>query len=218
MTYLEAINKVLRRLREDEVTSPDATAYSKLIGEFVNDSVKLVENSWDWNELRTTKTVTTSADLASYTVSAVNENFKVLGAYNSTEKTRVSQGTEQGYYDYLYIDGEEPKGRPDNYVFNSFADSDNLNGDIKLYPTPDKAYTLVFDVVVRTGELNSTSDAIRVAQNAVVQFAHAMAAEERGETGGTQSARLYQIAQSSLSDYIAFYVARRPTEVVWSSV
>ena len=52
MTYLEAINKVLRRLREDEVPSPDSTAYSKLIGDFVNDAKRLVEDSWNWSGLR----------------------------------------------------------------------------------------------------------------------------------------------------------------------
>lgn len=217
MTYLEAINKVLRRLREDEVTSPDATAYSKLIGEFVNDAVKIVENAWDWNELRTTRPLTTSASVSSYTVTGLYENFKILGVYNATSKTRVQRGTELEYYDSVYLQDTQ-SGRPENYLFGSFTDEDNVNTNFKLYPTPDKAYTLVFDVVVRSGELTTANADIRVAENAVVQFAHAMAAEERGETGGTQSARLYQIAQSSLSDYIAYDVARRPTEVIWSSV
>jgi hypothetical protein len=48
VTYLEAINKVLRRLREDEVASPDTSAYSKLIGELVNDANRMVEDAWDW--------------------------------------------------------------------------------------------------------------------------------------------------------------------------
>ena len=72
MTYLEAINKVLRRLREDEVTSPDATAYSKLIGEFVNDAVRLVEDAWDWGELRTTRPVLATAGTSSYSITGLN--------------------------------------------------------------------------------------------------------------------------------------------------
>ena len=52
MTYLEAINKVLRRLREDEVAAPSTSAYSKLIGELVNDANRMVEDAWDWGELR----------------------------------------------------------------------------------------------------------------------------------------------------------------------
>ena len=55
MTYLEAVNKVLRRLRENTVSSVDETIYSRLIGEFVNDANHMVEDAWDWSNLRETK-------------------------------------------------------------------------------------------------------------------------------------------------------------------
>ena len=45
MTYLEAINSVLRRLREDEVSNALESSYSALIGDFVNDAKRTVENS-----------------------------------------------------------------------------------------------------------------------------------------------------------------------------
>lgn len=45
MNYLNAINRVLRRLREDEVSSVTSTAYAKLVGDYVNDAVRLVEDS-----------------------------------------------------------------------------------------------------------------------------------------------------------------------------
>ena len=217
MTYLEAINKVLIRLREDEVTSPTATAYSKLIGEFVNDAVRLVEDAWDWNELRSVRPLTTTATVSSYTISGLNENFKILGAYDATSKEELHLGTEKDYYDYVYLDGS-PQGKPEYYLFNSFSDQDNTLSNFRVYPTPDKSYTLIFDLVDRSPELITASTDIRVAPDAVVQFAHAMASEERGEVGSTQSARLYQIAQATLNDKIAYDVARRPTEVVWRDV
>ena len=37
MTYLQLVNSVLRRLREEEVSTVSQNSYSKLIGEFVND-------------------------------------------------------------------------------------------------------------------------------------------------------------------------------------
>lgn len=43
MTFLQLVNKVLVRLREDTVSSVDENSYSQLIGEFVNDAVKEVE-------------------------------------------------------------------------------------------------------------------------------------------------------------------------------
>ena len=66
MTYLQLVNSVLRRLREDEVTTVGQNAYSKLIGEFVNDAKRTVEDSYDWTALRTTLTVSTTTDTFNY--------------------------------------------------------------------------------------------------------------------------------------------------------
>ena len=62
MTYLNLVNNVLRRLREDEVTNVSESTYSKMVGDFVNDAKDLVETAWDWSALRTTLTITTAAD------------------------------------------------------------------------------------------------------------------------------------------------------------
>lgn len=43
MTYLQLINSVLRKLREDEVTTSAESDYSKLIGDFINDALSNVE-------------------------------------------------------------------------------------------------------------------------------------------------------------------------------
>ncbi len=42
MTYLNLINSVLRRLREEETTSVTSTTYVKMVGDFVNDAKTLV--------------------------------------------------------------------------------------------------------------------------------------------------------------------------------
>ena len=44
MTYLDLVNNVLRRLREDEVSSVSESSYSKLVGDFVNDAKQFVES------------------------------------------------------------------------------------------------------------------------------------------------------------------------------
>ena len=49
MTYLNLVNNVLRRLREDEVTTVAANTYSKMVSDFINDSKELVETAWDWS-------------------------------------------------------------------------------------------------------------------------------------------------------------------------
>jgi predicted N-acetyltransferase YhbS len=56
MTYLELVNKVLRRLRESEVSTVqgvgNANQYARLIGDFINEAKSQVEVAWDWSALR----------------------------------------------------------------------------------------------------------------------------------------------------------------------
>ena len=47
MTYLELVNDVLLRLREQTVTTVSLTNYSQLIGKFVNDSKRQIEDAYD---------------------------------------------------------------------------------------------------------------------------------------------------------------------------
>ena len=84
MTYLQLVNSVLRRLREDEVTTVAQTSYSKLIGEFVNDAKRTVEDSYDWTALRTTLTVSTTADTFNYVLTGSQNRMKLLDVVNDT--------------------------------------------------------------------------------------------------------------------------------------
>ena len=59
MTYVQLVNSVLRRLRENEVTTVQSDNYSKLIGDLVNDAKDVVESAWDWSALRTTLAINT---------------------------------------------------------------------------------------------------------------------------------------------------------------
>ena len=84
-TYLQAVNSVLRRLRETEVATVNENSYSTLIGELVNDAKKQVEDAYDWNSLVTYFTVTTSADVQNYTVTGLGDRFKVVDFLNDTQ-------------------------------------------------------------------------------------------------------------------------------------
>ena len=68
MTYLELVNDVLVRLRESTVTTVGETTYSSLIGKFVNDAKRQIEDSFNWNVLSTTVTITTVANTSSYSI------------------------------------------------------------------------------------------------------------------------------------------------------
>ncbi len=66
MTYLEIVNKVLKRLREPTVASVSENSYSSLIGDLVNVAKREIEDAWNWSTLRTTLTATTAPDLFNY--------------------------------------------------------------------------------------------------------------------------------------------------------
>jgi hypothetical protein len=59
MTYLNLMNNVLRRLREEEVTTVNQTTYSKMVGDFINDAKTMVAQAADWSALRDTISVRT---------------------------------------------------------------------------------------------------------------------------------------------------------------
>jgi len=61
MTYLQLINNVLIRLRETQVSTNNETSYSTLIGLFVNDAKRQIEDAFSWNVLGQTVTITTVA-------------------------------------------------------------------------------------------------------------------------------------------------------------
>jgi hypothetical protein len=216
MTYLEAINKVLRRLREDEVSSPDATAYSKLIGDFVNDAKRLVEDSWNWSDLRKEGTISTVAGQRNYTLVGASRMGTTLEVTNSTEKCFVNLGTQRGLQEDKFVNPAN-QSVPTNYVYTGYNES--LEGmDFQVYPVPDKVYNLNFLTVDRSDEFTTGTEVVEVPSLPVVQLAHAMAAEERGELGGTNTSALYAIAKASLSDAIAMDAGRFPNETVWYDV
>ena len=85
MNYIELVNDVLIRLRESEVENVTSTPYSKLIGKFINDAKRLVEDSYQWNALSETLTVTTANDLFNYVMTGSGQRFKVIDVINSED-------------------------------------------------------------------------------------------------------------------------------------
>jgi len=212
MTYLDAINRVLRRLREDEVASVTSTTYAKLVGDYINDAVRLVEDSWDWSALRTTVSIATAQ--SQFSLHGVTSQFKTLNVINETEKCFMNLGTQTELQKVKYIDPITPSA-PTHYVYGGAFSHGVL---VDVYPVPDKTYTLQFNIVNRSDELTDRNDNIMVPYLPVIQFATAMAAEERGETGGASAQALYSMAKSTLSDAISMDAARFPTETIWYSV
>ena len=215
MTYLQLVNSVLRRMRENEVTSFENStdSYVKLIGEFVNDARRIVEDAWDWSALRKTITVTTSNTEFSYSITGTNNSFKILDVINDTSNLFMRPASSS-WMNNAYLIQEPISGSPEYYSWNGVDASGNALVDV--YPKPDQAYTLRFNIVDRGDPFTADADKLVVPSAPVIQYAVALASRERGETGGTSSQELFSLADTTLADAVAFDAARFPSETVWT--
>jgi len=215
MTYLELVNKVLVRLREDTVSTVGESAYSSLVGEFVNDAKEFIENAWDWSALRQTITIPTTASDYTYSLTGAGQFSEVKTVTNDTANTFMAYRDQDWFEQQLYINGSV-EGVPVNYTYNGIDGSGD--SQVMVYPIPDDVYSLRFKTILRTGLLSSDSDTIKIPTMPVIHLATAFAARERGETGGTAAAELFGIADRSLSDAIALDSSRHPEELVYVAV
>ncbi len=214
MTYLQLVNSVLRRLREDEVTSVSQNSYSKLIGEFVNDSKRTVEDAYDWTALRDTLTVSTDATAFNYTLVGSGNRMKILDVANDTSNFFMQYRTSH-WMNNAFLINDAPTGTPQFYSFNG-VDANGDNG-VDLYPKPDGVYQVRFNAVLRTDDFTVDTDNMLIPSSPVVQLATALGARERGETGGTSAVELFALADRTLADAIAFDAAQHPEETIWYS-
>ena len=213
MNYLELVNDVLVRLREDEVTAPTDTPYSKLISTFVNDAKRIVEDSFEWNVLTETLTVTTQDGLFNWVLTGVGKRFRVMDVVNS-EGNYFLKGITSSRMNNLMLNGESSKGSPIYYNFNGVNNGDT---QVDLYPIPDKVYNIYFNVYKPQDKLTDASTELLVPSEPVIKYAYAMAVAERGEDGGIAAQEASSLADMSLADHIAMAESRQNDEYVWAA-
>jgi hypothetical protein len=211
-TYLQAVNSVLRRLRESEVSTVNETAYSALIGELVNDAKASVEAAYGWNSLSDTLIASTTANVFSYVLEGSGVRFRVTDALNTTSHIVMNLAPSH-WMNEQFLLSDPSHGSPLYYNFNG-VDS---NGDtlVDIYPIPDGVYTLNFNVMIPQENLSADADVIKVPADVVILNAYARAIVERGEDGSMQSSEAYQLAKNLMSDYIALESNRYLEDSNW---
>ena len=130
MTYLDLINNVLRRLREDTVDTANATDYSHLIGDLVNDAKKIVENSFDWTALGC-PTISTVSGTSEYSVTGSGDQAVIKDVMNTTSQKFMYQRSKS-YFNNVYYNTAVVSGSPDYFTFVGTDSSNDLK--VKLYP------------------------------------------------------------------------------------
>ena len=215
MNYIQLVNSVLRRLRETEVSSVADNAYSKLIGEFVNDAKRQAEDAYPWNALSETLTAVTGADVFNYVLVGSGQRFRVLDVLNDTSNTVVNNATTRWMNEQFLLTSVQ-KGSPAYYNFNGT----NSNGDtqVDLFPIPNGVYDIRFNVIKPQVALSADSDTLLIPSEPVIFNATARAMAERGEDGGIASGEMYAIYKQSLADAIAIESGRYIEESAWMAL
>ena len=208
MTYLEIVNSILVRLREPTVSTVGLDAYSTLIGKFVNDAKRQVEDAYDWNVLGQEKTVTTVANTYVYSLTGAGQKFRVssdpLNTTSNVVMRNISVSDMRQKQNFTPI----VTNTPAQYCFEGV----DANGDVEvqLYGRPDGVYTIKFFLTIPQAALTSDGTSVLVPDVVVEQNAYARALVERGEDGGLTSSEAYNLYRSMLADYIALEATRYP--------
>lgn len=214
-TYLELVNAVLVRLREDTVATVQGAddVVVSLVKEFVNDAKRTVEDAHTWSALE-----------KEWEVSTVIDNDKLV----------LTDSHKSPIIDYIYDDRgmklklsnkeslrrkaamSSQSGTPTHYI----VDGTESNGDLRLrlWPAPKEVKTYTAYGYERTAPLSLDSDMLAVPEAPVIYLAEALAARERGEVGGLASSELLMLAKQYLGDAIAMDATNNDMDNNWYTV
>lgn len=215
MNYLQAVNGVLVRMRENQVSTVSTNDYSTLLGTFVNEAKREVEDTWNWSFQRNTIVVATVAGIFNYLLTGSGERFKVLQVFNDSQDylLRAVEGTKMTR---MLLSNSPQSGQPVYYAFN---DKDS-NGDyyVDLFPIPSAIQNINFDLVIPQVDLVADTDIIDVQGHLVVLGATLRALAERGDDNSENFKQLAAIYKSQLGAAIAQDESRMPCETDWVAV
>ena len=153
-TYLELVNDVLRRMRENTVSSLYENAQSSVVADLVNDAKETVEQAHDWTCLR--QDITVNYGVGSGTGAlGVPSNTTIIGAYNQTTPARMTRVSME-YIRNKQLIPDQPNGTPTYYSVDSTDSNGNLQAEV--WPKADKSTNVQYNCYVREAEL--TAEAI----------------------------------------------------------
>jgi len=214
MTYLQLVNSVLRRLREDEVTTVNESDYSRLVGDFVNDALQLVENAADWSALRSTFSITTTPGTALYPLTDFGTRSRVLYVLNESKNLVVHQESLQRINENN-LGNENAQGVTNYYAL----DGVDANGDaqIRFFMTPNSEDNISVYAIKRNETLVNDTDTTVIPTQPLIQFAFSYALRERGETGGQSASEQLIFAQEDLRNAVVYDANSNPEDLIWYS-
>ena len=215
MKYLDVLNAVLRRLREEPVKGSDASEFAQLIRQFINETKEEIENAYEWNRLRHSIIITTAKDEDKYVAHCVDSRARVLEVY-------LDDGTPLRYGKWstqnrLSLAHKDQTGKP-QYIDRNGFDSTGSN-IYQIWPKPDKdGYVITLNAVIPQDEyLNTDMDDafVEIPTNPLILGAYLRAMEEEGDDATSRYEFNYRMYQDALHRAIAADESQHTDENIW---
>ena len=214
MNYLQLVNGVLMRMREDTVTTvASSDPVVAIVAAHVNDAKRLVEDANLWNAERHEWTIPAVVGQDTYSLTDSGESAHIdyfLGDDGSEPaelrlqdmKRKKAQGSATG---------------PCQYYSPNGLDS-NQDVKVELYPASTAAVTYTVGGYRRLPDMVADNDKLIIPSKPVLYLALAMSARERGEVGGQTAAEIFTLADNYLSDAIAIDAGLNYLDNIWMTV
>jgi hypothetical protein len=199
MTYLEAVNAVLLRLRQSQVSTWESSDYSRLIGQFVNEAKREVEDAHEWHALRETISASIVVDDTTVTFSGTSERTRIIQVFNDTDDCPMYQKPRDRIIYHRNV-GSTTSATPNFYGLSGYDASGNIK--LELWPTSNGSYDLLLDCINPQSDLASNNTRISVAPEPVKLRALALALSERGDDGGQPFQQVMQEYSIALTDAV----------------
>lgn len=210
-TYLQLVNSVLIRLRETTVATVSETTYSALIGEWVNDAKRMVEDAWPWQALENTANVSILASTTTYTISTLNERSQLI--FDPVTNIPLAWDTTSGdkfqlvYWPYQKVVAERivlntPNSQDKPIIFGVHK-TPTSGVLVELYETPTSSRTWTLYFKDPQDDFSLDADILLVPYAPVIQIALDYALNERGEEIGEPGTTVQQKAMIHISNAIA---------------
>lgn len=215
MTYLELVNSVLIRMREDTVPTMQGQTdnVALVVGAAVRDAAHRVASAHTWNALTFTDTVSTAVGQKHVDVSADAEgHVNVEQVYGADGRMLRPISRPDMIRRQATFTGD---GSPYHYTASGKGTGASVR--VLLSPTPDAVEALTVHGFRRQAELSGDDDALLIPSQPVLQYAMAVSSAERGELGGQPTAELFMLADRYLSDAIALDATMDSFDDIWYS-
>jgi len=214
ITYLQALNRTLVRLRESEVTNVTGNdSYTQLIAQFLNEAHEEVEDAYDWNYQNATKSITIVSGTSTYALTGWGTDPAIELVYDSTRSYYLTGPVTNAVMDELTNTQTSTAQSASHWSPYGVDSSGDLQ--LKFFPEPTNGTIKVLGRV-KTGWLTDQSDMIMAPHLPVVDLAYAKAVSERGEDGGISYEECMAQYHRNLARSVAQDAARGHKNNNWS--